>query len=175
MTSTPATTTATAAAAPPAGPRTLHPICELTRLAACGYCPAAGLDWPCTSSETGPEGYHVARFAAAMRRGLITGADFAVVRRDGRGVHQRHARLRRPAGRCPMTAAVPGPAAPDALAAALAPDLVAIIGYLTAPDPDTGPARRERCGRAGARGGQGPAVRRAGRHRDGADRARRSV
>ena len=34
-----------------------------------------------------------------------------------------------------MTAAVPGPAAPDALAAALAPDLVAIIGYLTAPDP----------------------------------------
>ena len=79
MTSTPATTTATAAAAPPAGPRTLHPICELTRLAACGYCPAGGLDWPCTSSETGPEGYHVARFASAMRRGLITGADLAVV------------------------------------------------------------------------------------------------
>ena len=63
----------------PASPRTLHPICELTRLAACGYCPADGLDRPCTSSETGPEGYHVARFAAAMRRGLITGADFAVV------------------------------------------------------------------------------------------------
>jgi len=78
MTSTPTTTTATAAV-PPAGPRTLHPICELARLAACGYCPAAGLDWPCTSSETGPEGYHVARFAVAMRRGLITGADFAVV------------------------------------------------------------------------------------------------
>ena len=72
-----------------------------------------------------------------------------------------------------MTAAVPGPAAPDALAAALAPDLVAVIGYLT--DPGTGPARRDRCGRAGARGGQGPAVRRAGRHRDGAGRARRSV
>ena len=34
-----------------------------------------------------------------------------------------------------MTAAVPGPAAPDALAAALAPDLVAVIGYLTAPEP----------------------------------------
>ena len=33
-----------------------------------------------------------------------------------------------------MTAAVPGPAAPDALAAALAPDLVAIIGYLADPD-----------------------------------------
>ena len=38
-----------------------------------------------------------------------------------------------------MTAAVPGPATPDALAAALAPDLVAVIGYLTAPDPE--PAR----------------------------------
>jgi len=63
----------------PASPRTLHPICELTRLAACGYCPADGLDWPCASSATGPEGYHVARFAAAMRRGLITGADLAVV------------------------------------------------------------------------------------------------
>ena len=34
-----------------------------------------------------------------------------------------------------MTAAVPGPAAPDALAAAPAPDLVAVIGYLTAPEP----------------------------------------
>jgi hypothetical protein len=33
-----------------------------------------------------------------------------------------------------MTAAVSGPAAPDALAAALAPDLVAVIGYLTAPE-----------------------------------------
>lgn len=32
-----------------------------------------------------------------------------------------------------MTAASPGPAAPDGLAAALAPDLVAVIGYLTAP------------------------------------------
>jgi len=34
-----------------------------------------------------------------------------------------------------MTAAFPGPAAPDALAAALAPDLVAIIGSLTDPEP----------------------------------------
>ena len=35
-----------------------------------------------------------------------------------------------------MTAVVPGPAAPDALDAVLAPDLVAIIGYLTAhPEP----------------------------------------
>ena len=62
-----------------AAPWTLHAICELTRLAACGYCPAAGLDWPCASSGTGPDGYHVARFAAAMRRGLISGANFAAV------------------------------------------------------------------------------------------------
>jgi hypothetical protein len=34
-----------------------------------------------------------------------------------------------------MTAAFPGPAAPDDLAAALAPDLVAVIGYPTAPEP----------------------------------------
>ena len=38
-----------------------------------------------------------------------------------------------------MTAVVPGPAALDAVEAVLAPDLVAIIGYLTAPDPE--PAR----------------------------------
>ena len=67
------------AAAPAAGPRTLHAICELTRLAACCYCPAHGLDWPCTTSGTGPDGYHVARFAAAMRRGLITGTDLTTV------------------------------------------------------------------------------------------------
>ena len=35
-----------------------------------------------------------------------------------------------------MTGAIPGPAAPDALAAALAPDLVAVIGYLAAPDAE---------------------------------------
>ena len=35
-----------------------------------------------------------------------------------------------------MTAAVPGPAALDAVEAVLTPDLVAIIGYLTAPDPE---------------------------------------
>ena len=138
MTSTPATTTATAAA-PPAGPRTLHPICELTRLAACGYCPAAGLDWPCTSSETGPEGYHVARFAAAMRRGLITGADFAVVLETAGVFTNATLVYDAPLGGAQLMAAVPGPAALDAVEAVLAPDLVAIIGYLTAPDPE--PAR----------------------------------
>jgi hypothetical protein len=38
-----------------------------------------------------------------------------------------------------MTPAVPGPAALDAVEAVLAPDLVAIIGYLTAPDPEPAP------------------------------------
>jgi hypothetical protein len=54
-------------------------ICELIRLAACGYCPADSPHWPCVSSGAGPDGFHIARFAAALRRGLITGADFAVV------------------------------------------------------------------------------------------------
>ena len=60
-------------------PRTLHAICEPTALAACTHCPAAGLEWPCVGSGSGPDGYHVARFAAAMRRGLVTGADLMTV------------------------------------------------------------------------------------------------
>ena len=40
-----------------------------------------------------------------------------------------------------MTPAVPGPAALDAVEAVLAPDLVAVIGYLTAPDPEPESAR----------------------------------
>jgi hypothetical protein len=60
-------------------PRSLHVICELTRLAACGYCPAGTPTQPCASSGAGPDGLHIARFAAARRRGLITGADFAAV------------------------------------------------------------------------------------------------
>jgi hypothetical protein len=71
----PATNTTAAAA----GPRSLHAICELTRLAACGYCPASTLGQPCASSGTGPDGFHIARFAAACRRGLITAADFTAV------------------------------------------------------------------------------------------------
>jgi len=60
-------------------PRSLHVICELTRLAACGYCAATTPHWPCVSCGAGPDGLHVARFAAALRRGLITSADFAAV------------------------------------------------------------------------------------------------
>jgi hypothetical protein len=62
-----------------AGPRSLHAICELTRLAACGHCGAGTLTRPCVSSSTGPDGLHIARFAAARRRGLITSTDFAAV------------------------------------------------------------------------------------------------
>jgi hypothetical protein len=60
-------------------PRSLHVICELTGVAACGCCPADSPHWPCVSSGAGPDGFHIARFAAALRRGLITGADFAAV------------------------------------------------------------------------------------------------
>lgn len=62
-----------------AGPRPLHAICELARAAACGYCPASGTGWPCARSAAGTEGFHLARFADARRRGLITAADFAAI------------------------------------------------------------------------------------------------
>jgi hypothetical protein len=65
--------------AAPVAPRTLHAICELTRLAACDVCWGDGPQWPCAYSGTGPDGFHISRFAAALRRGLITGADFTAV------------------------------------------------------------------------------------------------
>jgi hypothetical protein len=65
-------------AAPAAGPRSLHAICELARLAACGACPASGLESPCVQSRAA-DGFHLARFADARRRGWITAADFGAV------------------------------------------------------------------------------------------------
>jgi hypothetical protein len=65
-----------------ARPQSLHVICELTRLAACDYCQVGTPTQPCVSSGAGPDGLdglHVARFAAARRRRLITEADFAAV------------------------------------------------------------------------------------------------
>jgi hypothetical protein len=62
-----------------ARPQSLHVICELTRLAACDYCWAGTPTQPCAFSGTGPDGLHIARFAAARRRCLITEADFAAV------------------------------------------------------------------------------------------------
>jgi hypothetical protein len=67
------------AAVTTARPQSLHVICELTRLAACEYCWAATPTQPCVFSDTGPDGLHVGRFAAARRRGLITEADLAAV------------------------------------------------------------------------------------------------
>ena len=67
------------AAIPTVAPRSLHVICELTRLATCGYCRADTPHWPCVCSDAGPDGLHIARFAAALRRGLITEADFAAI------------------------------------------------------------------------------------------------
>ena len=63
----------------PAGPRTLHAICELARLATCGICGTGAPTQRCVCSGSGPDGLHVARSAAALRRGLITDSDFAAV------------------------------------------------------------------------------------------------
>ena len=66
---------------PAARPQTMHAICELTRLASCDYCQASGLDQPCAGSGSRPDGFHIARFAAAYQRGLITAADFTAITR----------------------------------------------------------------------------------------------
>jgi hypothetical protein len=65
------------APSPPAA-HSLHEICEAARLANCGEC------WqvpgkPCTVSESGAEGFHVARLGRALRRGLISGTDLIAV------------------------------------------------------------------------------------------------
>ena len=65
-------------ASPPAA-RSLHDICEDARRANCGQCWQVP-DLPCTTSTTtGRDGYHVARFARAMRRGLISGPELVAV------------------------------------------------------------------------------------------------
>lgn len=65
---------------PPAA-RSLHDICEDARRGPCGYCSGQPGE-PCAYSGTGPDGYHVGRFAAAMRAGLISGADLIAVVRE---------------------------------------------------------------------------------------------
>jgi hypothetical protein len=62
------------AAAAAAGPEPLHAACELARMTNCGYCWARPQQ-PCTAGPGGA-GYHLARFARAARRGLITPAGF---------------------------------------------------------------------------------------------------
>jgi hypothetical protein len=61
-----------------AAARSVHVICELARLANCGYCWARP-HHPCAVGREGTEGYHLARFARAARRGLISAADFDAV------------------------------------------------------------------------------------------------
>ena len=75
----------------PAAVRSLHQICVNTRRATCGECWAApGDECACTTAPVSVpvtkgtlvrpvRGYHVARFARAERRGLISAADFAAV------------------------------------------------------------------------------------------------
>jgi hypothetical protein len=67
------------AAADPVQPgRSPHVVCELTRLAVCGYCWAASLH-PCATGPSEIEGYHMARFTRAWSRGLISDAELAVI------------------------------------------------------------------------------------------------
>lgn len=61
-------------------PRTLHALCEQSgRLVDCGHCWAR----PGTPCVSGPDGYHLARFARAYRRGLLTGPEFTGLIADG--------------------------------------------------------------------------------------------
>jgi hypothetical protein len=56
-------------------PRTLHALCEqAARLVNCGHCWAR----PGTPCD-GLDGWHLARFARARKRGLLTAAEFASV------------------------------------------------------------------------------------------------
>lgn len=56
-------------------PRTLHALCEqAARLVNCGHC-WTGPGTPCDS----PDGYHLARFARARRRGLLTVPEMSAV------------------------------------------------------------------------------------------------
>ncbi len=58
--------------------RSVHVICELALLANCGHCWARPHQ-SCVAERHGAEGYHLARFARAARRGLISAADFDAV------------------------------------------------------------------------------------------------
>jgi len=64
--------TNTKAASPPAA-RSRREISEAARLANCGHC------WRMPGEPCTPEGDHVARYARAMRRGLISGAELIAV------------------------------------------------------------------------------------------------
>lgn len=61
--------------------RSLHAICELARLANCGEYWSPPLV-PCLRDDHGTKGYHVAKFARAYRRGLISALDLTAVLAD---------------------------------------------------------------------------------------------
>ena len=58
--------------------RSIHVICGLTRMANCEHRWAAPQQ-PCVASRDGADGYHLARFARAARRGLLSAADMETV------------------------------------------------------------------------------------------------
>ena len=63
----------------PVTSKTMHSVCELACLVNCGEC------WsiphvPCMPGRT--PGFHVARFARARRRGLLSAADLTAVLED---------------------------------------------------------------------------------------------
>ena len=62
-------------------PRSLHSICDLACLANCGECWSPS-QVPCLRGDHGTRGFHVARFARAYRRGLISAADLTAVLDD---------------------------------------------------------------------------------------------
>ena len=61
--------------------RSLHDICQLARMVPCGYCWGdRGEYCGFTGTTRQPvDGYHLARFARARRKGLISEADMAAV------------------------------------------------------------------------------------------------
>lgn len=78
---TPAVSTKARPRPPRTGPvRSAHVLCEMARPVACGHCPASGPDEPCIRpGARGAEGFHLARFAEARRRGLITSEEFGAM------------------------------------------------------------------------------------------------
>ncbi len=61
--------------------RSLHSICDLACLANCGECWAPP-HVPCLRGSRGTKGYHIARFARARRRGLLSALDLTAVLAD---------------------------------------------------------------------------------------------
>jgi len=62
-------------------PRSLHDICEAARPVPCGWCWGdRGEHCAFTGTTRRPvEGYHLAKFARARRKGLLSETDMAVV------------------------------------------------------------------------------------------------